>query len=141
MTRLYVLNGPDKGKSFEMIEGDNYIGRSSENDFTIKDNTVSRRHLKIIKRGKRHFIVDLKSMNGIFFNGNFLTPAIEIEVKEGIPIVIGMSAIGIGYTCKNTVAPFLDSIGLTKETQAESGIFAIHQNKTNQKTSGKYFSK
>jgi len=127
------LNGPDKGQSFEMREGDNFIGRSSENDFMIKDNTVSRRHLKIIKRGERHFIVGLKSMNGIFFNGNFLTPGIEIEVKEGLPIVIGMSAVGIGYTCRATVAPFLDSIGLIKEASAESGIFAIHQNRTNQK--------
>ena len=44
-----------------------------------------------------------------------------------------MSAVGIGYTCRETVAPFLDSIGLTKEAGAESGIFAVHQNKTNQK--------
>ena len=133
MSRLYILNGHDKGQSFEMREGDNFIGRSSENDFMIKDNTVSRRHLKIIKRGERHFIVDLKSMNRTFFNGNFLPPGIEIEVKEGIPIVIGMSAIGIGYTCRETVAPFLDSIGLTKEVAGDSGISAIHHNRTNQK--------
>ena len=53
MSRLYILNGPDKGQSFEMHEGDNFIGRSSENDFMVKDNTVSRKHLKIIKREKK----------------------------------------------------------------------------------------
>ena len=115
MSRLYILNGPDKGQSFEIIEGDNYIGRSSENNFMVKDNTVSRRHLKIIKRGERHFVVDLKSMNGTFCDGNFLPPGIEIEVQKGTPIVIGMSAIGIGFTCRETVAPFLDSIRLIKE--------------------------
>ena len=133
MSRLYVLNGPDKGQAFEMTEGDNYIGRSSDNDFMIRDETVSRRHLKIIKRGKRYFIVDLKSMNGTFFNGNYLVPGFELEVRVGVPIMIGMRVIGIGHTSREILMPFLDSIGLTKEGGADSTTFEIHGSRINQK--------
>ena len=46
MAKLYVLNGPQTGKSFELREGDNHVGRSSR-DIQIDDPTVSREHLKI----------------------------------------------------------------------------------------------
>ena len=72
-------------------------------------------------------------MNGTFFNGNYLVPGFELEVKEGVPIMIGMSAIGIGHTSREILMPFLDSIGLTKESGADSTTFEIHGSRINQK--------
>lgn len=74
MSRLYILNGPDKGRSL-----------------------------------------------------------FEIEVRQDVPIVIGTSAIGIGYTSVEILMPFLDSTGLTKEGGADSTTFVIHRNRTNRK--------
>jgi pSer/pThr/pTyr-binding forkhead associated (FHA) protein len=51
MTKLYILNGSEMGLSFELKDGTNYVGRSFENDIQIEDKTVSRRHLKIEKKG------------------------------------------------------------------------------------------
>ena len=133
MTKLYVLNGPQGGLSFDLNEGPTYIGRSPDNDIQIEDKTVSRKHLRILKRGDTYYITDLKSRNGTFFNGNYLAPAIELEIKEGVPVAIGMSVICLGEACREHMTPFLDSIGLTNETGEESGIFQEHREKTNQR--------
>jgi pSer/pThr/pTyr-binding forkhead associated (FHA) protein len=129
MVKLYVLSGPRKGLSFDLKEGRTYIGRSSENDIQIEDRTVSRRHLRILKAGNTYYISDLRSRNGTFFNGNYLAPGIELEIKEGVPITIGMSVICFGEICKKHMLPFLDSIGLSKKASEESGIFEKHRRK------------
>ena len=133
MTELHILNGPEIGRSYELSGVATYIGRSLDNDIQIKDITVSRRHAKIVKRGNKYFITDLKSQNGTFFNGNYIAPGLELELKEGVPIAIGMSVICLGEGCKEQMMPLLDSIGLTKQPSEESGIFVEHRGKTNQR--------
>jgi adenylate cyclase len=133
MTKLYILNGPEMGQSFELRDGTTYVGRSLENDIRIEDKTVSRRHLKIIKTGNKLFITDLKSRNGTFFNGNLIAPGIELQAKEGELIAIGMSVICLGHECVESMMSLVDSIGLTSEVGGESGIFVVHGDKTNQK--------
>ena len=133
MTKLHILNGPKIGRSFELSDVATYVGRSLDNDIQIEDKTVSRRHVKIIKRGNKYFITDLKSQNGTFFNGNYIAPGLELELKEGVPIAIGMSVVCLGKGCKELMMPFIDSIGLTKQTGEESGIFVEHRDKTNQR--------
>jgi sigma-B regulation protein RsbU (phosphoserine phosphatase) len=132
MSNLYVVAGPQKGKVFELREGANYIGRSSK-DVQIEDPTVSREHLKIALRGGRYYLTDLKSRNRTFFNGSYLAPSLELEVKEGVPIAIGMTVLCIGYGCPEEMSSFLDSIGPSSETGSESGIYQVHKERTNQK--------
>jgi sigma-B regulation protein RsbU (phosphoserine phosphatase) len=132
MSNLYVVAGPQKGKVFELREGVNYIGRSSK-DIQIEDPTVSREHLKIALRGGRYYLTDLKSRNRTFFNGSYLAPSLELEVKEGVPIAIGMTVLCIGYGCPEEMSSFLDSIGPSSETGSESGIYQVHKERTNQK--------
>ena len=134
MARLYILNGPEIGRSFG-LEGDRvYVGRASDNDVQIADKTVSRKHLRIQRRGSRYFIADLGSRNGTFFNGSYVAPGLELEVKEGSPIVIGMSVICLGKGCIDEIMPFLDSIEMTRQRSEEnSGIFEVHRDRTNQR--------
>ena len=133
MSKLYVLNEPDTGRSFELKEGANYLGRSHENEVQIKDETVSRQHLRILKKGNSYFLTDLESLNGTFCGGHYLNAGIEVEVKEGMPIAIGMTLLCIGEQSLGKVMPFLDATGLSREIGEGSGIFAIHKGKTNQK--------
>ncbi len=133
MGELRILNGPDKGLCFELNEGVNFIGRSRENNIQIHDETVSRRHLRIVKKSNRYFLTDLASQNGTFLNGAYLTPGIEVETREGVPIGIGMTVIGIGGESCHAMLSLLDSIGLTRDTKDNSGIFAVHKGKTNQR--------
>jgi pSer/pThr/pTyr-binding forkhead associated (FHA) protein len=60
MTKLHILNGPDMGQPFELIDGATYLGRSIDNDIRIQDKTVSRRHLRIVKKGSKYFVIGLE---------------------------------------------------------------------------------
>jgi pSer/pThr/pTyr-binding forkhead associated (FHA) protein len=94
MSRLYILDGPEKGQAFELKSDTIYhVGRSPGNHIQLSDSYVSRRHLKILRRGERYFIEDLNSKNGTSVDGELIDPGVELEVREGIPIVIGVSVI------------------------------------------------
>jgi adenylate cyclase len=133
VTKLYILNGANKGESFELRDGYTYVGRSGKNDIRIGDKTVSRRHLRIAKRGRKYLATDLKSRNGTFYNGKYILSPFELEVKEGVAIAIGMTLICIGEGCVERIIPYFDSLELTKDTGEQSGIFKLHKHRTNQR--------
>lgn len=63
------------------------IGRSSDNEMTLEDNSVSRRHAEIQRTPEGVFVViDRNSMNGIFVNGEKVG---RRELQEGDIIEIG----------------------------------------------------
>jgi pSer/pThr/pTyr-binding forkhead associated (FHA) protein len=120
MTKLYVLDGSDKGRSFDIKEDTIYIGRSPVNDIQMNDRTVSRRHLIVFRKENKYFIKDLKSKNGTFFNGERIRSGHKCEVEEGFPITIGKSVISLGKACSGDDLAVLGSIDLSKEL-SESG--------------------
>lgn len=115
MSRVYVLNGHERARPFKLKEGANFIGRSPLNDISIKDETVSNKHLKIHKKGERYFIEDLKSKNGTFVNGSEINPGIAFEVEEGIAILVGATLLCLGEECLEHVLPFLHSTNFLKD--------------------------
>lgn len=133
MSKLYILSGPDKGQSFEMGRDAVYVGRSAHNTVKISDKAVSRRHLKILMRGDRYFIKDLESENGTFISGTEVSPGVDVEVAEGVPIVIGMSVICLGERCLEKVKPVLDSMELSTDISEKIGVFQQHESRTTQK--------
>jgi pSer/pThr/pTyr-binding forkhead associated (FHA) protein len=93
MTTLRVLEGPGKGKSFE-LEGDIiFVGRGAKNDIQIADHTVSRMHLKIFSIGTALFVEDLKSSNGTLINGLPLEPGEGHQVDGEDVITMGDTVI------------------------------------------------
>jgi len=115
MTDVYILNGPDIGRSFKLREGVSFVGRSFDNDIRIDDKTVSRKHLKIVNKDGKVFVTDLKSRNGTFFDGKYLDPGCEVEIEEGMPLALGMAVIGLGEECKEQMTPFLDTVSLIRK--------------------------
>jgi two-component system, NtrC family, sensor kinase len=115
MTDVYILNGPDIGRCFKLRQGVSFVGRSFDNDIRIEDKTVSRKHIKILNRGDKVFVTDLKSRNGTFFDGKYLDPGCEVEIEEGVPLALGMAVIGLGEECKDQMTPFLDTVSLIRE--------------------------
>ncbi|HVU65442.1 MAG TPA: ATP-binding protein, partial [Phycisphaerales bacterium] len=70
---LTVIQGPDKGRTFQLTaELPQLIGRSSE-ALPIGDTTVSRRHAELTPDGKQWYIRDLSSQNGTWVNGVRIT--------------------------------------------------------------------
>lgn len=69
MPRLYVLSGPDVGKSFE-VEAGAVIGRAAECAAHLRDPSVSRHHARLDFEDGRWTIVDTQSRNGVTVRGH-----------------------------------------------------------------------
>ncbi|HDZ23249.1 MAG TPA: response regulator [Desulfobacteraceae bacterium] len=89
MLKLYIIEGPSKGKSFDLGEETVSLGRAPENNIQIDDPSISSRHMKLEQKDGRFFVEDLKSTNGTFLNGEMIAPGKPVEVKEGLPIAAG----------------------------------------------------
>lgn len=100
MTKLYIIKGSQGDRSFDLKSTSTLVGRTSDNDIQIKNNSVSRKHMKISKKGDKFLIEDLKSQNGTWVNGEKIKPGDQYEVDEGIPIFIGnvLTSLGKEYS-------------------------------------------
>jgi hypothetical protein len=94
--RVFVTTGKDIDKAFDFDGEVISVGRSSENDIQLKDQFVSRNHLKIHRKNDKWFLEDLNTRNGTFVNGERIPPGEHFEVSEGLSIVVGMSVLSLG---------------------------------------------
>ncbi|MCY2931201.1 MAG: GAF domain-containing protein, partial [Planctomycetota bacterium] len=78
MALIQVIQGADKGRTFELREGPNVIGRESDG-VELSDPTVSRRHCQIVAGASGQWVLeDVGSANGTFLNG--------VRVKKPWPL-------------------------------------------------------
>jgi signal transduction histidine kinase/ActR/RegA family two-component response regulator len=96
MLKLYILNGPERGQSFDLEAETTLLGRSPNNDIRIKDVGASRKHLKIHRKNGQYFIEDLNTSNGTLLNGERISPGEKFEVGEGHPITVGKTLMVLG---------------------------------------------
>ena len=68
MATIQIIRGPEKARSFDLVDGENVIGRQGE-AVQLADSTISRRHVQFVKRQGRWLIEDLGSANGTYLNG------------------------------------------------------------------------
>ena len=103
---LVVLGGPAKGKSFALpgeVGGRLTIGKSEDNDVVLDDDTVSRRHLEIVRVDEGLRLRDLGSTNGTRVGGVRLQEAILLP---GALLDVGDVPVSIGVTLDRVaVAP------------------------------------
>ncbi len=125
MIKIFIMTGSQKDQSFELDGDIVYIGRAPDNDVQIMDSSVSRKHSRILKKGEKYFIEDLKSTNGTFFNGELVHPGTEVEIKEGLPISIGKILISFGKPCSRDVMDAGDESRLPPEL-IETGAFTVY---------------
>ena len=68
MASLFVIQGPDRGRRYELAEVSVTIGRESSNGIQLHDTETSRRHVELRKNESSYELVDLESSNGTFVN-------------------------------------------------------------------------
>ena len=68
MASILVIQGPDKGRTFHLRDGENIVGRA-ECPVELSDRTVSRSHSRLTGKNGRWLLEDLGSANGTFLNG------------------------------------------------------------------------
>jgi adenylate cyclase len=133
VTDLVILNGREIGRTLRIKEGVSYLGRSLDNDIRIEDKTISRKHLKIESTRGKLLITDLSSRNGTFYDGKYVIPGHELEIKEGVPLAIGMTVICFGKDCKKQIVPFLDTVTFIREKGKKQGVSEDRRFETDQK--------
>lgn len=81
----YRLEPVEKGreaillKSFPFCIGKDETGSGC----ALKEPVISRRHAKILKEGMQYFLVDTRSLNGTYLNGERIAADEKKELKEG----------------------------------------------------------
>jgi FHA domain-containing protein/PilZ domain-containing protein len=75
------------GDSVELPRGETVIGRDVGCAVRFNDPSVSRRHLKFIRRREECFVEDLGSSNGTLLNGRTLTAPLRIH--DGDVVTVG----------------------------------------------------
>ncbi len=83
---LYVLQGPDKGRTFRTLNEPAVLGRESE-QIPLTDRTVSRHHAQIRPENGSWILEDLKSANGTYLNNVRVRE--PMRLKHGDQIKIG----------------------------------------------------
>ena len=85
---LEAVSGPLKGNTLELSSEETSIGREPENEISILDASVSRKHCVIQREADQFKIQDLNSRNSTFVNG---VPVTERILAAGDEIKIGSS--------------------------------------------------
>ena len=84
MLSLYVLQGPDKGRRFDLPTDEQVtLGRASEL-VPISDLTVSRRHARLQNTSDGWVIYNEGSSNGLFLNGVKVEKTAKLKVGDQI---------------------------------------------------------
>ena len=122
MTKLYIISGSNKGKSFALDGNVAFLGRAPQNQIQIQDKSVSRKHLKITHRDGKYFFEDLNSRNGTFIDNKPIQPGREVEIPEKVPVVVGSVVICLGGPAQWDVLFVDDSINLSNGLR-ETGVF------------------
>ncbi|MCL2742047.1 MAG: FHA domain-containing protein, partial [Oscillospiraceae bacterium] len=77
----HALDPPERHKLMGPVTR---IGRSAhESDIVLKNITVGKRHAQIKREGQRHYLIDMKSLNGTYLNGGPIEPGVWEEIRSG----------------------------------------------------------
>ncbi len=90
MPKLVVLQGPDKGRTFQTGDEPFVLGRSSEQAL-LTDNTISRHHAELRRVDGAWLIEDRGSSNGTYLNGVRVTK--PTRLKRGDQIRLGSTLL------------------------------------------------
>ena len=90
---LRILDGADRGRTFEDVPTPVSLGREEGNTVQLNDDRISRFHLKIQEDGGKLVLTDLESTNGTKLNGETVQLSL---LRPGDVISLGRTVLMIG---------------------------------------------
>ncbi len=127
MASLFVIEGRDQGKRFELDDAEIGLGRDSRNSIQLQDSEVSRQHAKLTRSSDGFELVDLSSSNGTFVNNRRVT---RHTICSGDRVQIGRTLmIFTGNEERSSIdlAEEIDIIGCDLQQEASRIISSISQ--------------
>ena len=80
MSKLVIFRGDAVENEIHLGGNTLRIGRDARNDIVLDDKSVTRFHAEVRAEGSTYYIVDLKSRNGVWMNGQ------QIKGKAALPL-------------------------------------------------------
>ena len=87
---LIVLAGPNVGEMYPVEGAESFVGRGTNATIRLGDDSISRRHVRIVVDGQDVRIEDLGSANGTILNGERVAAA---PLRDGDKIQLGSTTI------------------------------------------------
>lgn len=120
MLVLTVIEGPDKGKRFELPANEpQLLGRSSE-ALPLGDPSVSRRHAELTPDEGEWWVRDLDSQNGTLVNGRKVKE--RVRLRTGDTITVGQTTMAFG---RSSIVDELDVIELLRPGEVATSVDAV----------------
>ena len=85
MAILIGMSSAVKGKKFDLVSHETFIGRNAQNQISIDDASISSRHCNIVSDNRKYSLVDLGSTNGTRLNGMSVAKA-SLKPKDIIQL-------------------------------------------------------
>jgi len=117
MATLFVLQGRDKGKRFDLRGPAQTLGRESGIPLQVSDSEVSRRHAEIHKDDQGYVLVDLGSSNGTFVNAEQIT---ERRLTNGDRLQIGRTLFLFTDADERSDAPSVKAVDIVGAADVEA---------------------
>ena len=86
MARLIITGGFGKPFRYDVEEGETVVGRETDTDLVLPNNSVSRKHAKLVRKGDALTVEDLGSRNGVQVNGKRVPSS---PLRDGDVLSIG----------------------------------------------------
>jgi tetratricopeptide (TPR) repeat protein len=87
VSKLVVFRGDAVEHEIHLAGHTVRIGRDGRNDIVLDDKSVTRFHAEVRFEGGAYFIVDLKSRNGVWVNGQRINGKAALTL--GVPVTVG----------------------------------------------------
>ncbi|WP_207398657.1 ATP-binding protein [Bremerella alba] len=120
MASLFVIQGDDQGRRFELARDMISIGRDRGNEIVLHDTEISRRHAEIRLTSDGFKLVDLQSSNGCFVNQK---PVSECQLTHGDRLQLGHTLMIFTHTAS---APATRPISVSLQESHREGSRIIH---------------
>ncbi len=97
---LEIETGSDR-RVFPLSDDVTHVGRGLSAELRLDDATVSRKHAVIVRRDDAVVILDDRSMNGVWVDGERVT---EAPLSDGAEILLGRVALRFRAAVPETAA-------------------------------------
>ncbi len=83
---LILQSGGSEPKELQFDKAEISVGRLPSDDITLTQSNVSKQHARIVLREGKYFIIDRKSTNGTFVNGDRISAPVSLKSSDKIYI-------------------------------------------------------
>lgn len=96
MLILIIAGGPDKGRIYELLDGQEIVLGREGDQVKLNDRKASREHARLWSEGGQWYIKDLDSRHGTHRNHEQLDKGAVAKVKDGDYIQVGSTVMVMG---------------------------------------------